>query len=136
MRKNNNKRAAKQWLVYANASRCNHYASLKETGFISWKRERNNFAVGDIVYVFSSKERKIIYKTEVVAEELRADGNYWIETPPVHMTWRLKAIEEYTGEKLDESVLKLHGFKGGKSLQHPMCNNPELFAYIESQFEK
>ncbi len=52
------------------------------------------------------------------------------------MTWRLKAIEEYTGEKLDESVLKLHGFKGGKSLQHPMCNNPELFAYIESQFEK
>lgn len=88
------------------------------------------------MYVFSSKERKIIYKTEVVAEELRADGNYWIETPPMHMTWRLKAIEEYTGEKLDESVLKLHGFKGGKSLQHPMCNNPELFAYIESQFEK
>lgn len=40
--------------------------------------------------VFSSKERKIIYKTEVVAEELRADGNYWIETPPMHMTWRLK----------------------------------------------
>lgn len=67
--------------------------------------------------VFSPKERKIIYKTEVVAEERRADGNYWIETPPMRMTWRLKAIEEYTGEKLDESVLKLHGFKGGKSLQ-------------------
>lgn len=136
MRTTLNQRAIRQWLVYANASRCNHYASLKEAGFISWKRERNNFAVGDIVYVFSSKERKIIYKTEVVAEELRADGNYWIETPPMHMTWRLKAIEEYTGDLLDEPVLKLHGFKGGKSIQHPMCNNPELFAYIKSQFEK
>ncbi|MBJ2183370.1 MAG: hypothetical protein JFR38_02535 [Muribaculaceae bacterium] len=109
---------------------------MKEAGFISWKRERNNFAIGDIVYIFSSKERKIIFKTEVVAEELRADGQYWIEKPPMHMTWRLNAVEEYTGVELDESTLKLHGFKGGKSLQHPMCNNPELFAYIESKFVK
>ena len=136
MRKNINKRESKHWLVYANASRCNHYASLKEAGFISWKRERNNFAIGDIVYVFSAKERKIIYKTKVITEEMRADGKYWVETPPKEMTWRLKAIEEYTGDSLDESSLTLHGFKGGRSLQHPMCNNPELFAYIESQFEK
>lgn len=94
MRKSTNKRISKHWLVYANASRCNHYASLKETGFISWKRERNNFAIGDIVYVFSSIERKIIFKTEVVAEEMRSDGKYWVETPPMHMTWRLEAVEE------------------------------------------
>jgi len=136
MRKSINNRGSKHWLVYANASRCNHYASLKEAGFISWKRERNNFAIGDIVYIFSSKERMIIFKTEVVAEELRADGKYWIEKPPMHLTWRLKALEEYIGDSLDESTLKSHGFKGGKSLQHPMCNNPELFAYIESQFAK
>lgn len=136
MRKNTSKRESKHWLVYANASRCNHYASLKEARFISWKRERNNFAEGDIVYVFSSVERKIIFKTKVVKEEMRADCKYWIETPPMHMTWRLEAVEEYVGDLLDESSLKLHGFKGGKSLQHPMCNNPELFAYIESQFEK
>ncbi|MDE7346750.1 MAG: hypothetical protein K2N48_08435 [Muribaculaceae bacterium] len=74
MRKDINKRESKHWLVYVNASRCNHYASLKEAGFISWKRERNNFAIGDIAYVFSSKDRKIIYKTEVIAEEMRADG--------------------------------------------------------------
>lgn len=136
MRKNTNKREPRHWLVYANASRCNHYASLKETGFISWKRERNNFAIGDIVYIFSSVERKIIFKTEVVDEELRADSNYWIEKPPMHLTWRLKAIEEYSGVELDEMNMKSHGFKGGRSLQHPMCNNPELFAYIESQFGK
>ena len=111
----------------------NHYASLKEAGFISWKRERNNFAKGDIVYVFSSKEGKIIYKTEVVAEEMRADGKYWIERPPMQMTWRLKAVEEYVGDALDKATLKLYGLK---SLQRPMWNKPELFAYIESQFEK
>lgn len=136
MRKNINKRESKHWLVYANASRCNHYASLKEAGFISWKRERNNFAIGDIVYVFSSKERKIIYKTEVVAEEMRADSKYWIEYAPKEITWRLKAIQEYKGDALDEDFLKQHGFKGGRSLQHPMCNNPELFAYIEAQFNE
>lgn len=65
MRKSTNKRMSKHWLVYANASRCNHYASLKETGFISWKRERNNFAIGDIVYVFSSIERKIILRQKL-----------------------------------------------------------------------
>lgn len=133
MKKNTNKRESKHWLVYAKASRCNHYASLKEAGFISWKRERNNFAIGDIVYVFSSKERKIIFKAEVVAEELRADGKYWIEKPPMHMTWRLNAVEEYTGTELDEATLRLYGLK---SLQRPMWNKPDLFAYIESKFVK
>lgn len=133
MGKKNTNRETKHWLVYANALRCNHYASLKEAGFISWKRERNNFAIGDIVYVFSAKENKIIFKTEVVAEEMRADGEYWIEEPPMHMTWRLKAVEEYTGDSLDKATLKAYGLK---SLQRPMWNKPELFAYIESQFEK
>ena len=133
MRKNINKRESKHWLVYANASRCKHYASLKEAGFINWIRERNNFSIGDIVYIFSSKEDKIIFKTEVVGEEMRADGEYWIEQPPMHMTWRLKAIKEYRGNSLDKATLKLYGLK---SLQRPMWNKPELFAYIESQFEK
>ena len=70
MRKNNNKREHKNWLVCVNASRCDHYKSLKEAGFISWIRERNNFAIGDIVYIFSSKEGKIIYKAEVDINDL------------------------------------------------------------------
>ncbi len=124
----------RQWLVFANANRCNHYASLKEVGFISWKKERNNFSIGDIVYIFSSVERKIIFKTEVVCEEMRADQKYWLESPPMQMTWRLKAIQEYVGNELNEQTLKIYGFKGGRSLQRPMCNNPKLFNYIESKF--
>lgn len=130
-----NNRKNKYWLVFANAKRCNHYASLVETGFISWKKARNNFAIGDIVYVFSSAERKIIFKTEVIGIEERADSKYWIEKAPKDITWRLRAIQEYKGDALDEDSLMQHGFKGGRSLQHPMCNNPELFEYIEEQFD-
>lgn len=106
-----------------------------ETGFINWKKERNNFAIGDIVYVFSSVERKIIFKTEVIGTEVRADGKYWIENPPKDITWRLQAKQEYKGDDLSEDNLKEHGFKGCRSLQNPMCNNSELFAFIEFQFE-
>lgn len=109
------------------------FASLVETGFISWKKERNNFAIGDIVYLFSSAERKIIFKTVVTGIEERSDSKYWIESAPKEITWRLEAIQEYTGGALDEDSLKKHGFKGGRSLQHPMCNNPELFEYIGKQ---
>ena len=75
----------------------------------------------------------IIYKTEVIAEEMRANGKYWIQKPPMHMIWRLEAVEEYTGDSLDEATLKLYGLK---IIQRPMWNKHELFAYIESQFEK
>ena len=125
----------RHWLVFANAKRCNHYASLVETGFISWKKARNNFAIGDIVYVFSSAERKIIFKTVVTAIEERSDSKFWVENAPKDITWRLEAIQEFTGDTLDEDSLKKYGFKGGRSLQHPMCNNPELFEYIEEQFD-
>lgn len=85
--------------------------------------------------MFSSAERKIIFKTEVIGIEERADSKYWIEKAPKDITWRLRAIQEYKGDALDEDSLMQHGFKGGRSLQHPMCNNPELFEYIEEQFD-
>lgn len=125
---------SRNWLAFANEKRCNHYACLKEKGFISWRKDRNNFQIGDIVYLFSSKERKIIFKTVVVGEEPRTDNQYWYEKAPNDLTWRLEVVKEYTGELLDENNLILHGFKGGRSLQHPICNNLELFDYIKSQF--
>ena len=119
------------WLAFTNEERCNHYACLKEQGFISWRKNRNNFQVGDIIYLFSSTERKIIFKTIVVGEEQRQDNDYWYGEAPNDLTWRLEALEEYSGDLLNEDFLKEHGFKGGRSLQHPMYNNPELFAYIK-----
>ena len=128
------KRKSRDWLAFADEKRCNHYACLKDKGFISWRKHRNNFQVGDIIYIFSSKERKIIFKTIVVGEEQRKDNDYWFGMAPNDLTWRLEALEEYSGDQLDEVRLKEHGYKGGRSIQHPMYNNPELFAYIKTIF--
>lgn len=138
MEKINKIKVNRNWLVFANEDVCNHYASLKEARFISWKRNDRRYKMleEDIVYVFSSRERKIIFKTKVTRSEERQDNKYWIVTAPKDITWRLEAIKEYTGNGLDEMTMRSHGFNGGQSIQNPMCNNPELFAYIESQFEK
>ena len=39
------------------------------------------------------------------------------------------------GNALSETKLLEHGFHGGRSLQHPMKNNPELFEYIQKHFK-
>lgn len=130
----NNPVSPRYWLVFANANRCNHYKALKESGFINWKKNRVNFSIGDVVYLFSSKERKIIYKTVVTGTEIRKDGQYWVEKAPIEETYRLEALEEYTGDALSETMLMEHGFKGGRSLETPSYRNKELMDYIKSQF--
>ena len=137
MKYSNAPKSNRSWLVFANEDICDHYKSLNEAGFISWKRNDRRYKMreGDIVYIFSSTERKIIYKTEIVCSEKRADSRYWKTTPPNDITWRLKSVQEYNGQALDEPTMKLKGFKGGGSIQTPMCNNPELFEYIENQFD-
>lgn len=54
----------------------------------------------------------------------------------MHFTYKLELVKEYTGNKLDEDDLIQHGFKGGRSIQHPLKNNVELLSYIESTFEE
>ena len=138
MEKNNNTKGNRNWLVFANEDICKHYESLKKARFISWKRNDRRYKMleGDIVYIFSSEKRKIIFKTKVTHSEERKDSEYWIIPAPKDNTWRLEAIQEYTGNGLDEVTMRRYGFHGGRSIETPMCNNPELFAYIESQFEK
>lgn len=45
-----------------------------------------------------------------------------------YTTWLLNAIQEYVGDNLDEEIMMRYGFNVGKSLQHPMRNNPELLS--------
>lgn len=125
------------WLVFANRKYANHAESFKKIGFISWVQARNRFQIGDIVYVFVSDERRIRFKASVTAKDvMREDAAFWNLTAPMHDTYRLSLEAEYEGEGLDESTLKEYGFKGGRSLQHPMRlgNHPELLAYIQSMF--
>ena len=59
---------------------------------------------------------------------IREDAAFWDITAPMHKTYRLTLEAEYQDEGLDKKTFKEHGFKGGRSLQHPMKlkNHPDL----------
>lgn len=132
--KNNN--TNRNWLVFANRSKCDHAKALKELGFINWKMGKTLMNIGDTVYLFMSDERRIRFKTEVVAKNcIREDSIYWNLPSGDDETFKLNFVAEYTGNELDEKFLEGHGFKDGRSIERPMCNNPELFQYINEVFE-
>ena len=123
------------WLAFANRKRCRHADAILSLGFISWRMGRAHFTVGDVVYLFMSDERCVRFKMVVTAENCkREDQAYWVETPPNDITYKLELLEGYDGAKLSEQELCKHGFKGGRALEIPSCNNVELINYIKSVF--
>ncbi len=123
------------WLAFANKKRCRHADAIQSLGFISWRMGRAHFAIGDIVYLFMSDERRVRFKLVVTAENCqREDQAFWVEPAPNDMTYKLELIEEYDGANLSEQELCKHGFKGGRSLEVPNCNNTELITYIKTIF--
>ena len=125
------------WLAFAQRKHCHHREALLNLGYINWTMYRTNFKVGDIVYLFMSDERSVCFKTKVVAKDCdRTDIKYWKIQPNMHFMFKLDLVKEYCGDKLKEEELTKHGFKGGKSLQHPIKNNEELFKYINEVFDE
>lgn len=123
------------WLAFANRKRCRHADAIHNLGFISWRMGRARFSIGDLVYLFVSDERCIRFKMIVTAANCkREDQAYWVDTPPNDITYKLELLEEYNGTKFSEQELCKHGFKGGRSLENPSCNNTELIDYIKSIF--
>lgn len=123
------------WLAFANRKRCRHAEAIYNLGFISWRMGRARFAIGDVVYLFMSDERKVRFKLLVTAENCkREDQAYWEEMPPNDITYKLELLEENDSIKLSEQELCKHGFKGGRALEVPSCNNVELMNYIKTIF--
>ena len=89
------------------------------------------------ISVLLSQDRAVRVKAEVVEVGVpRADKAYWNVTSPNDLTCRLQLVAEYDGDALNESVLVEHGFKGGGSIELPLCGNTQLLDYIEEQFNK
>lgn len=123
------------WLAFANKKRFRHADAIRQLGFINWMMGRSRFAVGDVVYLFMSDERRVRFKLTVVAENCqREDQAFWVEAAPKDVTYKLQLVDEYMGSLLSEQALRKHGFKGGQSLECPSCNNTELIGYIRSVF--
>ena len=127
----------KNWLAFANREYFRHADALHELGFINLTMHRTRFSIGDIVYLYVSNERRVKFKTQVVEKDcIRTDNAYWQITPAIHPTYKLVLVDEYTGHELDDSILREHGFNGGSSIEHPMCNNTVLLQYISDIFDK
>lgn len=131
----NNMTHNRTWLAFANRKKCRHADAIHALGFISWRMGRARFAIGDVVYLFMSDERCVRFKLIVTAENCkREDKEFWIEKAPDDRTYKLELLAESNRSRLTESDLLQHGFKGGKSLEIPNCNNMELINYIKSVF--
>lgn len=130
-------RLPRKWLAYANREMFHHAEALHEIGFICWTMYRTNFEIGDEVYLFMSDERRIRFKTKVVADNfVRGDGKYRVDGGVEdNLTYKLEFAGESTSEGLNEKNLLAHGFNGGRSIQHPIYNNPVLLEYIAQFFQ-
>ncbi len=127
----------RDWLVFANRNMCHHAEALHDLGFINWKEGSTKMHIGDIVYLYMSDERRVRFKTQVVAVGCkREDGKYWRKSCSDDLTFKLELREEYDGKELNEKILRKHGFNGGRSIQRPMYKNKTLFMYIENVFAK
>lgn len=123
------------WIAFANAKRCRHADAINNLGFISWRMRRVRFAIGDIVYLFMSDERYVRFKMVVTAENCeREDKDFWIEKAPDDKTYKLELLAESNRSQLTEADLLQHGFKGGRSLEVPNCNNLKLLTYVKPVF--
>ena len=123
------------WLAFANRKRCRHADAIHSLGFINWRMGRAHFAIGDVVYLFMSDERRVRFKMVVTAANVeREDQAFWVEKAPSDTTYRLELLEEYDGTLLSEQEMFRHGFKGGKSLEIPNYKNKQLLDYIKTVY--
>ena len=61
------------WIIPANPNRYRLAEVLRDMHSVDW-RQHNNFEVGDIIYIYSSRpDSQILYKMEVVAVNLTAE---------------------------------------------------------------
>lgn len=128
---------SRTWLIYANTNKCNHVDAIHHLGYISWTMgPKYKFAIGDIVYVFMSDERRIRFKMQVEAEGVkREDYIYCKSLSKDEITYRLRLVEEYNGQLLNEHELAKYGFKGGSGIEKTSCIEGEYMEYIKSVFD-
>lgn len=114
----------KNWLVFANRDYCHHAEALYELGFVNWKARKSfKMNIGDYVYLYVSDERRVRFKTQVVAENCdRQDDKYWQVSPSHDPTYKLEYRDEYKGYELDDAILREHGFNGGGKMVVGGCD--------------
>ena len=119
------------WIVPSNDSTFRIADAIKaNNGVVDW-RQSNNFAVGDIVFIYKAKpEQRVVYRMEVVGvkipedealeqEECWTDQMAYIDGLGRSQYVRFKLQEEYLDDIFSLHHLHEHGFRGNmQSVQH------------------
>lgn len=129
------------WIISANSKYYDHKSSFKKNGFIDWK-QRANYNINDIVYVYSSKpDQKIIFKCIVEKInmnhlEIIDDKEFWkIKVQPTdnQKYFRIRIISTNNSDSLSLNKLLENGLKSAP--QGPLkIKDKNLLKYISSFF--
>ena len=127
------------WIIPASPNRYRLAEVLRDMHSVDW-RQHNNFEVGDIIYIYSSRPNsQILYKMEVVAVNLTADQtvadrHYW-ENPSEfdnsvrhNRFFRMIPLAENHTSQLKFADLLEHGLNG--SPQGALKVKEPLLSYI------
>ena len=126
----------KVWLAFANTEKLDAINSFRTLGYSYWKMGNRHFSNGDIFYFYVSSESKVMLKTIVDAVNLYNeewdDDEYWSIKEKKKAKGKarmlLKLLEEYSGEDLNEEILKEYGLPE----QRVLYNNLYMAAAIKT----
>ena len=128
------------WMISANGKMYDHATAFQRWGFIDW-RQRANYSVGDVVYIYCTKPfKRVMYKTVVehesmTSQEIVDDSIYWHIKEEHDKALdgkyaRLKLIQQVDSENLALNHLIEYGLKAAP--QGPVRINDELSKYIDA----
>jgi len=130
-------RSEKEWILSANPKKYDHVGSFMKNGYIDW-RQHNNFEIGDIVYVYTSKNVHRINAIGKVAatnmgrDDVTNDTEFWKDgingNQNIKRFFRLQLIRFIDDDRLELAELKKHGLSNAPEVACTV--NGELADYI------
>lgn len=136
----------KFWLVPSNNNTFRIGDAIEaQDGLVDW-RQSNNFAIGDIVFIYISKPyHSIRYRMEVVKVKIDEDVHFdqerfWTDKDlyysglGMYQYVRFKLLETYTDDILSLHHMHEHGLKG--NLQGVQGCSGELLDFLLNPYEK
>ena len=133
----------KHWIIPSNNNKFRLSDFLVEYGYVDWK-QRNNFQIGDIVYIYATKpESKIrfmmeVTRTDMTFEESTTDKEYWNDPEEFNMGvihnryCRLRLVSEVNKNHLSLDELIKYGLSGAP--QSGMTVSGKTLDYITATF--
>jgi len=119
------------WIVPSNDSTFRIGDAIKANGGVVDWRQSNNFAVGDVVFIYKAKpEQRVVFRMEVTGVEINEEDaleqeKFWTDQMAFFdglgrsQYVRFKLLEEYHDDIFSLHHLHEHGFRGNmQSVQH------------------